>query len=132
MPQDVKREGGEAAVHRSLSWLVDRSTGALEPSVEENTRHAAFNITVFSQLLGTPLQPDLTGHVLMLEEVAEHTYRTDRSMFNITSNPAIRRVAGIRPGRCTRVPANSTDLGDRERDCWGTGRQCRRSRECDS
>lgn len=116
MPQDVKREGGEAAVHRSLSWLIDRSAGALEPSVAERARHAAFNITVFSQLLGTPLQPDLTGHVLMLEEVSEHTYRTDRSMFHITSNPAIRRVAGIRLGRCSLVPENDPDFGETEEE----------------
>src|SRR3546814_11123810 len=73
MPQDVKREGGEAAVHRSLSWLVDRSTGALDPSVEENTRHAAFTITVFSQLLDTPPHTDLPGPVRILEVVSEPT-----------------------------------------------------------
>src|SRR3546814_4648507 len=71
---------------------------------------------MFSQLLGTPLQPDLTGHVLMLEEVSEHTYRTDRSMFHITSNPAIRRVAGIRLGRCSLVPENDPDFGERSEE----------------
>ena len=59
----------------------------------------AFNMMVFSQLLGTSLQPDLDGHVLLLEEVSEYMYRIDRSLFHITSNPAIRRVAGIRLGR---------------------------------
>ncbi|PWG03130.1 LD-carboxypeptidase [Sphingosinicella humi] len=116
MPQDVKRDGGEAAVLRALSWLVDRSVDALEPSVAEDARHAAFNITVFSQLLGTPLQPDLTDHVLMLEEVSEHTYRTDRSMFHISSNPAVRRVAGIRLGRCSLVPENDPDFGESEEE----------------
>src|SRR3546814_17573755 len=111
MTQDVKREGGEAAVHRSLSWLVDRSTGALEPSVEENTRHAAVNITVLCQLLGTPLQPALTGHVLLLGEVPEHHYRTDRSLFHITSNPAIRRAADTRPRPCSLVPEQHPPLG---------------------
>ena len=107
MPQDVKREDGEAAILRALSWLIDRSPEALEPSVADGARHAAFNITVFSQLLGTPLQPDLTGHVLMLEEVSEHTYRT---------NPAIRRVAGIRLGRCSLVPENDPDFGETEEE----------------
>lgn len=116
MPQDVKREGGEAAVLRALSWLVERSPEALEPSVAHGGRHAAFNITVFSQLLGTPLQPDLEDHVLMLEEVSEHTYRTDRSMFHISSNPAVRRVAGIRLGRCSLVPENDPDFGETEEE----------------
>ena len=114
MPQDMIREGGDAAVRRALSWLVDRSPQALEPHVAADARHAAFNITVFSQLLGTPLEPDLAGHVLMLEEVSEYSYRTDRAMFHITSNPSVRRVAGIRLGRCSLVPENDPDFGESE------------------
>ena len=40
----------------------------------------------------------------MLEEVSEHMYRIDRALFHITSNPAIRNVAGIRLGRCSAIP----------------------------
>ena len=67
---------------------------------------AAFNLTILSALLGTSLEPDLTGHVLMLEEVSEALYRIDRLFFHITSQPSIRRVAGIRLGRCSDVPEN--------------------------
>jgi muramoyltetrapeptide carboxypeptidase len=116
MPNDLKREDGEGAVLRALSWLVEGNAAALEANVEAGRAHAAFNITVFSQLLGTPLQPDLSGHVLMLEEVSEHTYRTDRSMFHITSNPGVRRVAGIRLGRCSLVPENDPDFGETEEE----------------
>jgi muramoyltetrapeptide carboxypeptidase len=80
---------------------------------------------VLSQLLGTPLQPDLDGHVLMLEEVAEAMYRIDRSLFHITSNPAIRRVHGIMLGRCSRITPNEPDFGMNEEEVaryW-----CRRS-----
>jgi muramoyltetrapeptide carboxypeptidase len=115
MPQDVKREGGPAAVRRALGWLARRAPETMEPSVGDEPT-AAFNITVFSQLLGTALQPDLSGHVLMLEEVSEYTYRTDRSMFHITSNPGIRRVAGIRLGRCSLVPNNDPDFGETEEE----------------
>ena len=115
MPQDVKREGGDEAVARALAWLVERDPGALEPSVGSDPA-AAFNVTVFSQLLGTPLEPDLAGHVLMLEEVSEHSYRTDRALFHITSNPAVRAVAGIRIGRCSLVPENDPDFGETEEE----------------
>lgn len=111
MCQDVLRDGGEEAVARSLKWLVERDRRVLEPSVEETTPTAAFNIAVLSQIVGTPLQPDLTGHVLMLEEVAEYMYRIDRYLFHITSNPAIRSVAGIRLGRCSQVPENDPPFG---------------------
>lgn len=110
MPCDVAREGGEAAIYRALGWLVDGDRRSLEPRPTSGMKAAAFNITVLSQLLGTPLQPDMAGHVLMLEEVGEYMYRIDRSLFHITSNPAIRQVAGIALGRCNAVPENDPDF----------------------
>ncbi len=116
MPQDIRREGGEAAVRRALGWAARGDTAGLEPSAAAGVKAVAFNITVFSQLLGTPLQPDLAGHVLMIEDVSEYMYRTDRSMFHITSNPGVRQAAGIRLGRCTDVPENDPDFGETEEE----------------
>lgn len=104
MPTDMKREGGEAAVLRGLAWLMDP---APLPGAK---KQAAFNLTVLSQLLGTPLQPDLSGHVLMIEEVGEYMYRIDRSLFHLTSNPGIRQIAGLMLGRCSDVPENDPDF----------------------
>jgi muramoyltetrapeptide carboxypeptidase len=114
MPQDAMREDGEAAVARALAWLVRRDADALEPGLALGDRHAAFNMTVFSLLLGTPLEPDLAGHVLLLEEVSEHMYRIDRSMFHILGQESARRLAGIRLGRVGDVPANDPDFGEDE------------------
>jgi len=114
MPADIARDGGEAAVARALAYLSAGSADTLEPSVASSGKVVAFNMMTFSQLIGTPLQPDLTGHVLMLEEVSEYLYRIDRSLFHITSNPAIRRVAGIRLGRCSAIPDNDPDFGQTE------------------
>ena len=110
MPVDLTREGGAAAVKRALAWLVERSPDALELTVSPEVQTAAFNIMILSNLLGTPLQPDLSGHVLMLEEIGEYMYRIDRSLFHITSNPGIRKVAGIKLGRCSVVPRNEPDF----------------------
>ncbi|MEA3044029.1 MAG: muramoyltetrapeptide carboxypeptidase [Sphingomonadales bacterium] len=104
MPRDVVREGGEAAVRRALAWLTGRSPAALEPKLEAGRRYAAFNITVYGMLLGTALEPDLADHVLLLEEVAEHLYATDRAMFHIAATPSARRLAGIRLGRVVAEP----------------------------
>ena len=123
--QDILRDAGEAAVGRALAWMIERAPQALEPTVDGATKTAAFNITVLSQLLGTPLQPDLAGHVLMLEEVGEAMYRIDRSLFHITSNADIRRVAGIMLGRCSAITPNEPDFGMDEEEVarhW-----CRRS-----
>jgi muramoyltetrapeptide carboxypeptidase len=112
--QDILRDGGEAAAARALAWLTRQSPDALEPDLREGRPYAAFNITVLSLLLGTPLEPDLAGHELLLEEVSEHMYRTDRAMFHLTANAGIRSVAGIRLGRCNDIQANDPDFGESE------------------
>ena len=116
MPADILRAGGEAAVERAFSYLAGRAPDTLEPSVSGETRAAAFNMAVLSQLLGTPLQPDLTDHVLMLEETAEYMYRIDRSLFHITGNPGVRRVSGIMLGRCGDIPSNEPNFGQTEEE----------------
>ena len=114
MPADLNRAGGEEAVKRSLDYLATRDPAALEPTVSLDVPTAAFNITILSHLIGTPFQPDLQGHVLMLEEVSEHMYRIDRALLHITGNPPIRKVAGIRLGRCSAIPPNDPDFGETE------------------
>lgn len=112
MPADLNREGGDVAVRRALAYLVERAPSALEPTVSAGGLTAAFNITMLSHLIGTPWQPDLQGHVLMLEDVSEHMYRIDRAIWHITANPAMRGVAGIRLGRCSAIPPNEPDFGE--------------------
>lgn len=112
MPQDAMRDGGEAAVRRALGWLTARDPEVLEPGLERGAAHAAFNITVLGQLLGTPLEPDLADHVLLLEDVSEYGYATDRAMFHLTATPAIRRVVGIRLGRVSDVRPNDPEFGE--------------------
>ena len=105
MCQDVMRDGGEAAILRALDWLVDGAPDTCEPTALEAASQA-FNLTVLSNLLGTPLEPDFTGRVLMIEDLSEHLYRIDRGLFHVTSSPNVRRAAGIRLGRISDVPEN--------------------------
>jgi muramoyltetrapeptide carboxypeptidase len=114
--QDIVRREGERAVARALAWMIDRAPEALEPTVGGANKTAAFNITILSHLIGTPLQPDLDGHVLMLEEVSEAMYRIDRSLFHITANAGIRRVKGIMLGRCSDITPNDPDFAMNEEE----------------
>ena len=116
MPADLNRAGGAEAVTRALAFLVDGAPQSLEPTLSAEIPAAAFNLTILGHLIGTPYQPDLAGHVLMLEEVSEHMYRIDRALWHLTSNPGIRTVAGIRLGRCSDIPANDPDFGQGEED----------------
>lgn len=111
MPADLKRAGGEEAVTRALRYIVDGARDAVEPHVSPEIPSAAFNVTVLSHLLGTAVEPDLSGHVLMLEDVSEHLYRIDRAMFHVLSQQRIRAIAGIRLGRVSDVLPNDPDFG---------------------
>jgi muramoyltetrapeptide carboxypeptidase len=123
MPQDVMRGGGEAAINRALDWLVGKDVNALEPDL--NAPAMAFNLTVLSNLLGTPLEPDFPGVDLLIEDVSEHLYRIDRTMFHVTASPNIRRVARLRLGRVGDIQENDPAFGTDEEaivEDW-----CRRS-----
>ena len=109
MPQDVLRDGGEAAVMRALDWIVRRDASALESDIQAPT--FAFNLTVLSSLLGTPLEPDLAGSDLLIEEVSEQHYRIDRLMFHLTASANVRAVARIRLGWVGDIPANDPAFG---------------------
>ncbi len=113
MVADMSRERGETAVARALDFLVERAPGTLEPSAE-GARRVAFNIETLAGLVGTSFEPDLAGHVLLLEEIAEYMYRIDRSLFHITSSPKMRGLSGIRLGRCSEIPRNDPDFGRTE------------------
>ena len=85
----------------------------------------AFNLTVLSSLLGTPLEPDFTGVDLLIEEVSEHLYATDRTMFHLTASANVRRAARIRLGRVADILPNDVEFGTHEEaivEDW-----CRRS-----
>ena len=107
MPVDIRREGGEAAVRRALGWFAGNA-GGLEPSLDDRPS-AAFNLMTLAMLCGTELMPVLAGHVVMVEEVAEHLYAVDRLFFHITQH--LRGIAGLRLGRISAVPDNDRPFG---------------------
>ena len=111
MVQDAVRQGGEAAIHRALDWLVKRDPGSLERGLQPGRRAMAFNLTVLSNFLGTAIEPDFTDVELLIEDVAEHEYRIDRAMFHVTGSPAVRRAASIRMGRMSEIPENDPAFG---------------------
>ena len=103
LAQDILRDAGDAAVARALAWMIDRAPEALEPTVDGAKKTAAFNMTVLSHLLGTPLEPDLAGHVLMLEEVSEAMYKSIDRCFTSPATP----TSGACQASCSGVAATS-------------------------
>ena len=113
---EINREQGEIAIRRVLDFLLAKSVDGIEPLTRMPHPRVALNLTVLEHLIGTAWQPDLTGHLLMLEEVAEHAYAIDRKLFTVTSNANIRKVRGIALGRCSAIPENTVPFGQSPED----------------
>lgn len=125
MPADIRREGGEAAVKRALDWMVSANPTALEPSIQAGERYAAFNLMTLAMMAGTPLMPDLKGHILMVEEVSEYLYGYDRAFFHVISHLKGVGPAGLRLGRVSDVPDNDRPFGEGAEEI--AKRWCRKS-----
>jgi muramoyltetrapeptide carboxypeptidase len=108
MTADVGR--GAATADRALDWLTKGAASSLEPNLDGRPT-AAFNLTILDQLTGTAFEPDLTGHVVMVEEIGEALYRIDRTFCHLTSQPSIRKIAGLRLGRVSDITPNEPDFG---------------------
>ena len=112
MPADVRRDGGKAALLRALDWMLHASPQALEPHVQADAKYAAFNLMTLAMMVGTPLMPDLSDHVLMVEEVSEYLYGYDRAFFHVTSHLRSVGLTGLRLGRVSDVPDNDRPFGE--------------------
>lgn len=115
MVGDIRREYGNGAIRRSLDFMCGGDAG-LEPSLDGRPA-AAFNLMTLAMLCGTDLMPDLTGHVVMVEEVSEHLYAIDRLFFHIVQH--LHGAAGLRLGRISDVPENDRPFGLSEEDIAG-------------
>ena len=112
MATDVRRDGGEQAVRRALGWFAGDLSGA-EPGLDARPT-AAFNLMTLAALTGTPLMPDLTGHIVIVEEVAEHLYAIDRLFFHVASQ--LGGIAGLRLGMVSAVPETDRPFGSEAED----------------
>ncbi len=107
MPVDIKRDGGEQAVRRTLAWMGGDDSG-LEPGLS-GIPVAAFNLYTLAMLVGTQFMPALDGHEVLIEEVGEYEYAIDRLMFHLVEH--LHGIAGIRLGEVTAVPENDRPFG---------------------
>jgi muramoyltetrapeptide carboxypeptidase len=90
-------EGRPLAPLQGIGWGGGIATGILLPA----------NLTVATHLLGTPLQPNLDGVILALEDVTEAPYRIDRLLTQWRLSGVLTKVRGIALGRFSRCVAPS-------------------------
>ena len=85
-----------------------QGTQSLVPGVVEG-RLMGGNLEVFSRLLGTPFLPDLTGALLLLEDVGERPYKLDRLWTHLRLAGVFERVAGVVLGDFTGCEEKNAD-----------------------
>ena len=85
-------EGRPLAPLTGVSWGGGKVSGILIPA----------NLTVATHLLGTPVQPQLDGVILALEDVTEAPYRIDRMLTQWRMSGVFQNVKGIALGRFSR------------------------------
>ncbi|MGB7522594.1 MAG: LD-carboxypeptidase [Spirulinaceae cyanobacterium] len=82
-------EGRPLAPLSGEGWVGGKATGILLPA----------NLAVATNILGTPLQPPLTGTILAFEDVGEAPYRLDRMLTQWRMMGAFQGVKAIALGR---------------------------------
>jgi muramoyltetrapeptide carboxypeptidase len=95
-----------------LGWLIDGDRRGLEPGLADGRPAAAFNLAILTSMIGTKWLPDLTDHVLYIEEVDEPLYRIDRMLFQMAHATQLKGIAGIRLGQVTAVQENDPPFGE--------------------
>lgn len=125
MPSALGQAGGEQAIRWVLDSVTGRNKDGLETSMKTPHPRIAINLTVLEHLVGTHWMPDISGHVLMLEDIGEYEYAIDRKMFTLCNSENFHKVAGVAAGRFSSVPQND-DIQFGQTPCEIIGAWCHR------
>ncbi len=112
MPTEITRKDAGACAARALSWLINDDRRSLEPSTMGGVPAVAFNLSILTIMIGTPWLPDLTDHILMIEDVSEPLYSIDRMLFQLANATQLKGVAGVRVGTFNDIPENDVEFGE--------------------
>jgi muramoyltetrapeptide carboxypeptidase len=82
-------QGTIERTNRLISIVPGRATGQL----------VGGNLTLVTNLIGTPFEPDTTGKILFLEDIGEEPYRIDRMLTQLWLAGKLQAAAGIALGR---------------------------------
>lgn len=67
------------------------------------------NLESLAHLCGTPFMPDLSGAILLVEDVDEPLYAVDRALRTLSLSGALEGLAGVVVGPFLRTPVRSDD-----------------------
>jgi len=91
---DLWAWAGERALPRELANPHGEPLQVLRPGVAEGVLTGG-NLSLLSALAGTPYLPDLTGAILVIEDVGECPYRIDRMLVQLRLAGVFEQLAGL-------------------------------------
>jgi muramoyltetrapeptide carboxypeptidase len=110
----LARQPADEAEERALAQVVDSFRQVLAGEGSEFTAGLRVlregdaagplvpaNLSVLTSLVGTRFLPDLTGAVLVIEDVGEAAYRVDRYLNQLLHSGCLARLAGLVYGQFT-------------------------------
>ena len=93
----------ESNEYRGSSFVEARAS-TIVPGVGTG-RLVGGNLSLVSDVMGTPYEIDLEGKILFLEEIAEEPYRVDRMLTQLVLSGQIQKCAGVALGRFRKCEA---------------------------
>ena len=88
----------------SGSSFVEAKASTIVPG-KATGRLVGGNLSLVSDLMGTPYQVDMEGKILFLEEIAEEPYRVDRMLTQLVLSGELAKCAGVALGRFRKCEA---------------------------
>ena len=94
--EETALAGSLTSCHAVLTGAAQTFTGlaCLRPG-ETTGPLVPANLSVLASLVGTPHLPDLSGVILVLEDVRESAYRIDRYLLQLDQGGVLGRVSGL-------------------------------------
>ena len=94
--------------HRS--WDVEITLDGPEPAAHAGVLWGG-NLALVAHLCGTPFMPDISGGILVLEDVGEHPYRVERMLYQLVHAGIFARQRAVLLGAFTEYALTPNDDG---------------------
>lgn len=117
MPHNFLQIGGEAALE-NLHTLLFKGQLTIQTSTNQLNRQGICsgeiiggNLSLIVHLIGTSSFPNLTGKILLLEEVGERLYHVDRMLVQLKRAGALSNLSGLIVGGFTDCEEAPLEIG---------------------
>ena len=104
MQTDPAGEFAESDEYSGSSFIEARAS-TIVPG-KATGRLVGGNLSLVSDVMGTPYEIDMEGKILFLEEIAEEPYRVDRMLTQLALSGQLAKCAGVALGRFTKCEAS--------------------------